>query len=180
VYFLADENINTLMTLRYKNTWKADKGQPGQSKDKYGSHGEDLIIPVPPGTILKDAEDGHVIAHLQHHGDRCLVAKGGRGGAGNIHFKNAQNQFPNIALLGEPSQQRDILVELQLLGDVALIGTPSTGKSSLINAITHVKAKTADYEFTTLIPNLGIVDHKGINFSMIDIPGLIAGASEGK
>lgn len=180
VYFQADVNLNTLSTLRYKTKRKAKKGAPWQSKDKYGLNGQDIIIPVPVGTLLKDAQTGHVIAHLQEHGASCLVAAWWRGGAGNIHFKNARNQFPNIALLGEPRQEREILVELQLLGDVALIGTPSTGKSSLINAITHVKAKTADYEFTTLVPNLGIVEYKEKSFSMVDIPGLIAGAHEGK
>ena len=180
VFFQADENMYTLMPLRYKTKRKAGHWLPGQGKDRYGADGEDITIPVPVGTLLKDATTGAIIAHLDTHGATFLAAKGGRGGHGNIHFKNAQNQFPTMALLGEPGQSYELLVELQLLGDVALIGTPSVGKSSLINAVSNVKAKTADYEFTTLVPNLGIVDHKTIHFSMVDVPWLIEGASEGK
>ena len=131
-----------------------------------------MELKVPIGTMVKDM-DGRVLHIFSRDGESWKVVKGGEGGVGNIHFKDAVNQFPNFYLMGEPGQQKEITLELQLLADVALIGTPSVGKSSLINAISHTKAKVAEYPFTTLIPNLGSIHHRETTFNMIDIPGLI-------
>lgn len=180
VFFVADENEYTLLPLRYRKVWKAKHGANGQSRDKYGAAGDDIRVKVPLWTLVSDKDTGEVLAHLTEHMQDVCLAKWGIGGKWNIHFKNATNQFPNIALHGEPGQKRNLHVELQLLWDIALIWTPSVGKSTLINSISNVKAKTASYEFTTLVPNLGIIEHKGKSFAMIDIPWLIAGASEGK
>lgn len=180
VYFQADLNEYTLLPLRYRRVRKAAHGGAGQSSDKYGAAGDDITLKVPLGTLIKEKWTGHALAHLTTHGQRVCLAKWWIGGKWNIHFKNSVNQYPNIALYGEPGERRDLSIELQLLGDIALIWTPSVGKSTLINSISNVKARTAAYEFTTLVPNLWIVDHKGKSFAMVDVPGLIEWASEGK
>lgn len=179
VVFIASKDENTLLPFRYRKIFKAHYGEPGRGKDQYGANAADMELKVPIGTMVKDM-DGRVLHIFSRDGESWKVVKGGEGWVGNIHFKDAVNQFPNFYLMGEPGQQKEITLELQLLADVALIGTPSVGKSSLINAISHTKAKVAEYPFTTLIPNLGSIHHKETTFNMIDIPGLIKGAAEGK
>ena len=158
----------------------AQDGQDGMIKDRYGANAPDKVIVVPIGTIIKDIQSGMIIFQFTKDREEYTVAKGGKGGAGNIHFKNAVNQYPNFALLGEPGHTRELKLELQMLGDVGLIGTPSVGKSSLINTCCATKVKTADYHFTTLEPNIGICSNEQTTFSMVDIPGLVEGASSGK
>ncbi|HKL44016.1 MAG TPA: GTPase ObgE [Candidatus Absconditabacterales bacterium] len=177
--FVADKNENTLLPYRYKKVFKAKNGEAGRTKDQYGANGESTILKVPVGTLIKN-EDGEILGQLTKDGEKWIALKGGEGGKGNIHFKDAVNQYPNFALMGEPGHSKDIILELQLLADVALIGSPSVGKSSLINSVSHTKAKVANYPFTTLIPNLGSVSVGDYHFNMIDIPGIIKGASEGK
>lgn len=176
----ASKDVNTLIDFRYLKIFAADKGEPGRTKEQYGKNAEDLILKVPVGTIIRDVATQHVLHQFLKDSDEFAICQGGQGGIGNMHFKNASNQYPQFALLGEPGEAREVELELQLLGDVALIGTPSVGKSSLINAISNVKAKVADYPFTTLIPNLGSVKHHNYTFNVVDVPGLIEGASEGK
>jgi GTPase len=173
-------HVNTLVDFHYKKKLVADNGMPGRTKEKYGKQADDLIINLPLGSILRDLETGEPLWQCLDMTSEYMVVRGGQGGIGNMHFKNSVNQYPQFALLGEPGELRPIEIELQLLADVALIGTPSVGKSSLINAIANVKAKVADYPFTTLVPNLGSVKYKDTTFNVIDIPGLIEGASQGK
>ncbi|HOG15410.1 MAG TPA: GTPase ObgE [Candidatus Absconditabacterales bacterium] len=179
IVFVASKDENTLLPYRYKKTFKAQNGEDGKTKDQYGANGESLELVVPVGTLVRDMA-GNILLHLLEDQQREVLLYGGEGGKGNIHFKDSVNQFPNFALLGEPGQKKDIKLELQLLADVALIGSPSVGKSSLINSVSETKAKVANYPFTTLVPNLGSVQVKSFNFNMIDIPGLIKGAAEGK
>lgn len=176
VIFVADPQEYTLMHLRYKRVWKAKAWTQWQSKDKYGAAAKDVHIPVPLGTLVKDKETWHVLAHLVDPEDTYVVVVWWRWGVGNMHFVTSTNQYPTFALSGEPWHKKNVQVELQLLWDVALVGTPSVGKSTLINALSRVQAKTAAYEFTTLVPNLGIVERKGKSFCMVDVPGLVSGA----
>lgn len=177
--FEASKNENTLLPYRYKKIFKAEKGEPGRTKDQYGANGENTTLIVPVGTLIKD-EDGNILKHLTKNKEKWIALTWWEWGLGNIHFKDAVNQYPTFALLWEPWHQKEIVLELQLLADVALIWSPSVGKSSLINSVSHTKAKVADYPFTTLIPNLGSVKKKSYHFNMIDIPGLIKWASDGK
>lgn len=179
VIFIASKDENTLLPFKYKKIFKAHYGEPGRGKDQYGANAADLELKVPIGTMVKDL-DGNIMHVFSRDWEVWVAVKGGKWWVWNIHFKDAVNQFPNFYLMGEPGQQKDLILELQLLADVALIGTPSVGKSSLINCVSHTKAKVAEYPFTTLIPNLGSVNHKDTTFNMIDIPGLIKGAAEGK
>lgn len=179
VVFVASKDENTLVPYKFRKIFKAKYGEPGRGKDQYGANAPDLELKVPIGTMIKDME-GNSLHVLSRDQEKRTVVKGGEWGVGNIHFKDAVNQYPNFFLMGEPGQQKEIILELQLLADVALIGTPSVGKSSLINCISHTKAKVAEYPFTTLVPNLGSIEFKGVTFNMIDIPGLIKGAAEGK
>lgn len=174
------KDVNTLIDFRYSKIFGAPKGEPGRTKEQYGKNAEDLILKVPVGTVVREVETGHVLHQFLADGDEYVACAGWQGGIGNMHFKNASNQYPQFALLGEPGETRQVELELQLLGDVALIGTPSVGKSSLINAVSNVKAKVADYPFTTLIPNLGSVKHRDFSFNLVDVPGLIEWASGGK
>lgn len=174
------KDVNTLIDFRYTKVFAASKGEPGRTKEQYGKNAEDTVLNLPVGTIVRDVKTGHVLHQFLQDGDEFELCRGGQGGIGNMHFKNASNQYPQFALLGEPGETKEVELELQLLGDVALIGTPSVGKSSLINAISNVKAKVADYPFTTLVPNLGSVKHRDYTFNVVDVPGLIEGASEGK
>lgn len=176
VIFVANSNEYTLMPYRFVKTYAAKMGEPGQSHDKYGKRADDLTLVVPIGTVIKEKETGHILAYLKEDGQTYIAAKGGKGGVWNMHFKNPKNQYPEIALAGEPWHKKHITLELLLLGDVALIGAPSVGKSTLINAISAVKAKTGDYPFTTLVPNIGVVTHRWTSFTVVDIPGLIEGA----
>lgn len=180
VVFEVDEGLNTLMDFRYQKHFKASRGENGMSKGQHGKNADPLIVKVPPGTTVKDADTGEVIADLIEHRQQAVIAKGGRGGRGNIRFATPRNRAPEIAENGEPGQERYIQLELKLLADVGLVGFPSVGKSTLLSVVTAAKPKIADYHFTTLVPNLGVVeteDHR--SFVMADLPGLIEGAHEG-
>ena len=177
--FEASKNENTLVPFRYRKIFKAEKWEPGRTKDQYGANWENTILIVPVWTLIKD-EKWNVLWHLTKDKERRVALIWWDGWWWNIHFKDAVNQYPTFALLGEPAHQKEIILELQLLADVALIWSPSVWKSSLINSISHTKAKVADYEFTTLVPNLWSIHVWDYNFNMIDIPGLIKWASEWK
>lgn len=180
VVFVADEGLKTLMDFRYKKHFKAERGEHGQGKNMHGKSGEDLIVKVPVGTVIKDDATGEVIADLTQHGQEVIVAKGGRGGRGNARFVTSVNRAPTFAENGEPGEERWIRLELKLLADVGLVGFPNAGKSTLISRISAAKPKIADYPFTTLVPNLGVVQTKNKEtFVAADIPGLIENASEG-
>jgi len=181
VYIVADRNLTTLLDFRYAPHYKAERGAHGQGSRKTGLSGNDIIIKVPCGTLIKDAETGEVIADLIEHGAKVLVAKGGKGGRGNQHFATPTNRAPRHAEPGEPGEERTLELELKLLADVGLVGFPNAGKSTLISVLSAAKPKIADYPFTTLEPNLGIVRYQDYkSFVMADIPGIIEGASEGK
>lgn len=180
IVFQASKDEDTLLEFKYKKNYKADNGESGRTKDQYGADAEDLILTVPVETLVKDADTGKVLHHFTRDGEEWTALPGGSGGKGNIHFKDSVRQFPNFFLLWEPGHKKELILELQLLGDVGLIGNPSVGKSSLINCVSSTKAKVADYPFTTLIPNLGSVTVGDFRFNMVDIPGLIKGASDGK
>ena len=182
VYFVIKRNMRTLSKLRRRPILKARNGTDGMSWGKYGAAGEDLVVPVPPGTTLRDAETGELIHDFttQAEDEKFLLLKGGKGGWGNIHFKSSTNQAPRIANKGEPGQERKIRVELSVMADVGLVGFPNAGKSSLLTAFTNARPKVAPYPFTTKIPNLGVLrvdDDRDIIIA--DIPGIIEGASEG-
>ena len=180
VIFVVDEGLHTLMDFKYNRHFKAKNGENGMSKSKYGAAAEDLYVKVPPGTLIKNQATQEVLVDMVEHGQSYVVAKGGRGGRGNIRFATHKNPAPSIAENGEPGQEIDLVLELKVLADVALVGFPSVGKSTLLSVISNAKPKIADYQFTTLSPNLGVVK-LGINqeFVVADMPGLIAGASEG-
>src|SRR6201996_8788993 len=180
VYLRAQEGINTLADFRIERTYKAGHGEPGGSNDCTGHGGADLYVPVPVGTTVKDAETGEELSDLTHAGDTLLVAKGGKGGWGNQRFKSSTNRSPRQFGPGLPGEKRTLFFELKVIADVGLLGLPNAGKSTLIRAVSHARPKVADYPFTTLYPNLGVVDvgeHR--SFVMADIPGLIEGAAEG-
>lgn len=180
VYFIADEGVNTLIDFRGKKVFKAEDGEPGAGRQLNGKSGEDQILKVPVGTIIKNAETGAIIADLTEHDQRVIVAEGGNGGRGNLNFKSSTNQAPRIAQPGLPGVELSIELELKLLADLALVGLPNAGKSTLISAISAARPKIADYPFTTLEPNLGVVSFGERSFVVADIPGLIEDASEGK
>lgn len=180
VIFEVDEGLNTLMDFRYNRHFKAKRGVNGLSKGQHGQNADPLIVPVPPGTTVIDEDTGEVIADLTIHKQQMKIAAGGRGGRGNIRFATPRNPAPNIAENGEPGQERKIKVELKVLADVGLVGFPSVGKSTLLSVVSAAKPKIADYHFTTLSPNLGVVETKDQrSFVMADLPGLIEGAHEG-
>lgn len=180
IYFEVDQNSNTLLEFRYKKKFKAENGSNGEGNNKYGKSGEDLTIKVPIGTIVKDAETNHVLADLSHEGQKELVLKGGRGGKGNSHFATATRQAPRFSQDGENGEEKELILELKLLADVGLIGFPNVGKSTFLSRTTSATPKIADYHFTTLEPNLGVVKTEyGDSFVIADIPGIIEGASEG-
>jgi GTP-binding protein len=179
IIFVADGQLGTLLDFRYHRHYKATKGEAGRAKDQYGAAGPDLILRVPIGTIIHD-EAGEVVADLDVEGARAVVAKGGKGGRGNIHFKTAWNQAPRQFEPGTPGEERTLLLELKLLADVGLLGYPNVGKSTFISRVSRAKPKIADYPFTTLVPNLGVVSLSDERtFVIADIPGLIEGAAEG-
>jgi len=180
VILQAAKDENTLQTYRYKSVFKAKPGEWGKSRDQYGANAEDLILLVPVGTLIRDKQTDEILYTFTKDGEQYTAVTWGEGGIGNIHFKDAVHQYPTFCLLGEPGNKKELVLELQLLADVALIGTPSVGKTSIINSISNTKAKVADYPFTTLIPNLGSVTVQETHFNMIDIPGLIKGAAEGR
>ncbi|KIQ94913.1 Spo0B-associated GTP-binding protein [Anoxybacillus thermarum] len=180
VVFVVDEGLRTLMDFRYQRHFKAPRGEHGMSKNQHGKNAEDLIVKVPPGTVVIDDETKEVIADLTEHGQRFVVAKGGRGGRGNTRFATASNPAPEIAENGEPGQERYVTLELKLLADVGLVGFPSVGKSTLLSVVSAAKPKIAEYHFTTIVPNLGVVETEdGRSFVMADLPGLIEGAHQG-
>lgn len=180
VYLIADENMSTLMDFKHKSVFKAENGENGGIKNMHGACAKDLYIKVPTGTVVKDIKSGNVIADLIYHGQKVLVAKGGRGGRGNARFATAQRRTPQFCEPGEPGIDRELFLELKLIADVGLIGMPNAGKSTLISRISSAKPKIADYPFTTLIPNLGVVKKRsGDGYVVADIPGLIEGASDG-
>jgi GTP-binding protein len=175
----ADHSLSTLLDFHYKRHFKATRGTHGMGSKMDGANGGDLVLRVPLGTIVRDEESGRVITDLTHEGDRVVVARGGSGGRGNTHFVTPTRRAPSFSELGEPSEERWILLELKLLADAALVGFPSVGKSSLIAHMSAARPKIADYPFTTLVPNLGVVSAGGRSFVVADVPGLIEGASEG-
>ncbi|AZR73274.1 GTPase ObgE [Anoxybacter fermentans] len=180
VILKVDEGLNTLLDFKYNRHFVAENGKNGMPKNMYGRNGEDLIIPVPPGTMVYDNETGRFLADLTHHGQEFVVAKGGRGGRGNARFKSNKNRAPEFSEKGEPGEERELRLELKLLADVGLVGYPNVGKSTLISRVSKARPKIANYHFTTLKPNLGVVkvgDYQ--SFVMADIPGLIEGAHEG-
>lgn len=180
IVFEVDEGLNTLMDFRYNRHFKAKRGEHGMSKGQHGKNAVPLVLSVPPGTTVIDEETGEVIADLTTHGQQAVIAGGGRGGRGNIRFATPRNPAPDIAENGEPGQERNIKIELKLIADVGLVGFPSVGKSTLLSVVSAAKPKIADYHFTTLAPNLGVVETADQrSFVLADLPGLIEGAHEG-
>lgn len=180
VIFEVDLGLRTLMDFKYQRKYVAEHGEDGSKKRKAGRNGEDLILKVPPGTIIRDEATGLVIADLKEEGDRAVVAKGGRGGKGNQHFANAVRQAPAFARSGSDGVEKWVVLELKMIADAGLLGFPNVGKSTFLSVVTKAKPKIANYHFTTLTPNLGVVQTKfGESFVLADIPGLIEGAAEG-
>jgi GTPase len=180
IYVVTSGRLNTLYHLQFRRDWKAGRGEHGMGSQCSGQHGDDVIIELPIGTVVRDADSSEVIADLSYDGERVLVAKGGRGGWGNQHFATATRQAPRFAQDGSPGEERTLAIELKLIADVGIIGLPNAGKSTLISVISAAKPKIADYPFTTLVPNLGVVSaDDDETFVVADIPGLIEGAHEG-
>lgn len=181
IILAGNENLWTLLHLKYQKHIKAGDGGPGGKQRSFGADGEDIVVEVPLGTIVKDAETGEVIFEITQHGESKIMMKGGRGGLGNDHFKSATFQTPRFAQPGETGVEGWRILELKVLADVGLVGFPSSGKSTLLSVVSAAKPKIADYPFTTLVPNLGIVGHREKkSFVMADIPGIIEGAHQGK
>lgn len=180
IVFEADEGIRTLADFRYKKHYKAESGQDGGAANCTGRNGKDLVIKVPPGTIVKDEETGRILADLIHPGQKAVIAHGGKGGKGNQHFATPTRQVPSFAKAGIPGEERWVFLEIKLLADVGLVGFPNVGKSTILSSVSAARPKIADYHFTTLEPNLGVVTiDAGKSFVLADIPGLIEGAHEG-
>lgn len=180
IYFEVSPNMNTLVDFRYKKKFKAENGKNGEGGHRYGKSGEDLVVKVPIGTIVKDSETGRVIADLSEPNQKQLILSGGRGGKGNSHFATSTRQAPRFAQGGEKGEEKELILELKMLADVGLIGFPNVGKSTFLSVVTDATPKIADYHFTTLEPNLGVVKSDyGDSFVIADIPGIIEGASEG-
>lgn len=180
IWALADRNLNTLIDYRYTRSFRARNGENGRGADCYGKGGEDLTLRVPVGTVISDDESGEVLADLAADGQRAMIAKGGKGGLGNLHFKSSTNRAPRQTTSGEPGEEKRLHLELKVLADVGLLGMPNAGKSTLIRAISAARPKVADYPFTTLHPNLGVVRvDMDRSFVVADVPGLIEGAAEG-
>jgi len=181
VVVVADAQLTTLLDLRYQKEYRAGRGVHGRGKDQYGKRGEERIIAVPVGTVIRDARTGDLLADLKARGERVVVASGGRGGKGNAHFVSSTHRSPRLAQPGLPGEEKELEIELRLLADVGIIGLPNAGKSTLISVISAARPKIADYPFTTLVPNLGVVGYgEGKSFVVADIPGLIEGAHRGE
>jgi len=181
VYVRANSNLSTLLDYRYRVSWRADRGQHGEGANKTGRSGEDLYLPVPPGTVLKDAATGKMIGEVLEHGDELLVAKGGRGGRGNTRFKSATHQAPREWEQGGEGEALNVEMTLKLIADIGLLGEPNAGKSTLLSVISKATPKIADYPFTTLTPQLGVVQLSDSRSLVVaDIPGIIEGAHQGK
>ena len=177
----ADRQLNTLLDFKYKHSYQAERGENGRGKDQEGKSGKDVVVKVPLGTLVRDALKKKNIIDMVHDGDEVVIAQGGKGGRGNGEFATATNQAPRYAEPGTPGEERELILELKLLADVGLVGFPNAGKSTLISVVSAAKPKIADYPFTTLTPNLGLVRYsEGKSFVIADIPGLIEGAHEGK
>ncbi|NUQ19734.1 MAG: GTPase ObgE, partial [Gemmatimonadaceae bacterium] len=177
----ADSNLATLLDYTYRDRWQAERGEHGKGANKTGASGESIVLPVPPGTVIRDADSGELIGVVLEHGDEIVVAKGGRGGKGNAFFVTSTHQAPREWQPGEEGEARSLELELKLIADVGLVGQPNAGKSTLLSVVSAARPKIADYPFTTLAPNLGVVqltDHR--TFVVADIPGIIEGAHEGK
>ncbi len=179
VIFQADRNLRTLMDFKYKRKYEAEAGQDGMKKKRYGKNGENLIIKVPMGTVVIDEETGHVMKDLTEDGEAFVAAKGGKGGKGNVHFKNSVRQAPNFAEAGGFAKERTVILELKSIADVGLVGFPNVGKSSLLATTTSANPKIENYHFTTIAPNLGVVHIYDSSFTMADIAGIIEGAHQG-
>ena len=180
VVLVADPRLTTLLDYRYQPIHRAKDGQAGMGSDRNGAAAPDLVLKLPVGTVVKDADSGEALCDLVEPGQQFVAAKGGRGGLGNMNFATSTRQTPKFAQPGQPGEERNLLFELKLLADVGLLGFPNAGKSTLISRVSRARPKIADYPFTTLVPNLGMVQYKdGLSFVMADIPGLIEGASEG-
>ena len=180
VYAVADRNLNTLIDYRYTRSFRAERGENGGSRDCYGKGGDDITLRFPVGTVIKDQETGELVADLDVDGKTVLIAQGGRGGLGNIHFKSSTNRAPRKKTMGKEGEYRNLHLELKVLADVGLLGMPTAGKSTFIRSVSAAKPKVADYPFTTLAPNLGVVrTSEARSFVIADIPGLIEGAAEG-
>ena len=179
VIFEVDEGLNTLTDYRHRRKYKAQDGEEGGKRNCHGKSGQDIVLKVPEGTVIKDAASGKVIADMSGENRRQVVLKGGKGGIGNQHFATATMQVPKYAKPGQPAQELEVLLELKVIADVGLVGFPNVGKSTLLSRVTNAQPKIANYHFTTLSPNLGVVDLDGDGFVIADIPGLIEGASEG-
>ena len=181
VIFRVDTGKTTLLDLRYNKKMEAKPGGNGKTKKMHGANGEDYVVKVPQGTIVKNLKSGHMIADLTQPGQEAVIARGGKGGRGNFHFKSSKNTAPQYSEMGEPGEEFDIQVELKVLADVGLVGFPSVGKSTLLSVVTKARPEIAEYHFTTIAPNLGVVQvPDGRSFVMADLPGLIEGASQGK
>jgi GTP-binding protein len=181
VVAVADPQLTTLLDLRYQRLYRAGRGVHGKGKDQHGKRGEEKVIPVPVGTMIRDAESGELLADLCEPGQRVVIARGGKGGRGNARFVSSTNRSPRKVQPGLPGEERRLDVELRLLADVGIIGLPNAGKSTLISVISAARPKIADYPFTTLVPNLGVVSYgEGKSFVVADIPGLIEGAHRGE
>jgi GTP-binding protein len=180
VFIEADENLNTLIDFRHMRQFRAERGENGMGRQMYGKAGEDVVIRVPIGTEIVNVATDEIIGDLMEHGDRLLVARGGDGGKGNVHFKSSLNRAPRKATSGSPGEERDLRMELKLLADVGLLGFPNAGKSTFVRAVSAATPKVADYPFTTLHPHLGVVSVEPYrSFVIADIPGIIEGAAEG-
>lgn len=180
IIFEVDEGLRTLIDFRYKRKYVAGSGENGGTAKRTGKSGKDLIIRVPPGTVVKDLETGRILADMVEPGQRTVVAKGGKGGAGNQHFATPTRQVPGFAKPGDPGEEYEVELELKMIADVGLVGFPNAGKSTLLSKVSAAKPKIADYPFTTLVPNLGVVRiDEGASFLLADIPGLIEGAHQG-
>ncbi|MGV3278757.1 GTPase ObgE [Rickettsiales bacterium LUAb2] len=180
VYIVANPSLNTLIDYRYRQHFKAPKGEHGKGDNRFGAKGKDLILEVPLGTIVWDETKTIVLATINNPDDKIIIAKAGVGGRGNHSFKSSINQAPKISEDGTIGEELWVWLELQLLADIGLVGMPNAGKSTILSKISNAKPKIANYAFTTLYPNLGVVDYKSVSFTVADIPGLIEGASEGK
>lgn len=180
VILVVDEGLRTLMDFKYQRHFKAERGEYGKPKNQHGANAQDMYVKVPPGTVLTDSETGEFLGDLTRHGQQLIIARGGRGGRGNTRFATAANKAPEIAEKGEPGEERWIQLELKVMADVGLVGFPSVGKSTLLSVVSAAKPKIGAYHFTTITPNLGVVDAgDGRSFVMADLPGLIEGAHEG-
>ena len=180
VIFVGDESMGTLMDFRYKRMFKAGNGQDGGKRNCFGKDGESVVIKVPVGTVIREAESGKIMADITKHGEEKILIHGGKGGKGNQHFATPTRQAPRYAEPGRVAKEYDVILELKLIADVGLIGFPNVGKSTLLSMVTNANPKIANYHFTTLAPNLGVVEGRyGDSFVLADIPGLVEGASEG-